>query len=172
MSNNPYSTSPMDYSGGMGGGGNFNAAKAKVATPAIGLVVVGALSILAGLYQIASGLLFVLGIFPTEAMRQAQLEQIRQSGGSTEGFEAIQNITAMISGPIGIILGLVILVVAAVIIMGGMKLKNLESRSMATTAAVLAMIPCLSGCCLLGLPFGIWALVAMNDPNVQASFRK
>jgi hypothetical protein len=32
------------------------------------------------------------------------------------------------------------------------------------------MIPCLSPCCCLGLPIGIWALVVLLDNNVKASF--
>ncbi len=35
------------------------------------------------------------------------------------------------------------------------------------TSAVLGIIPCTSSCCLIGLPFGIWAIIAMNDPNVR-----
>ena len=39
------------------------------------------------------------------------------------------------------------------------------------TATILAMIPCISPCCLLGLPVGIWSLVVLLDENVKASFR-
>ena len=36
-------------------------------------------------------------------------------------------------------------------------------------AAIIAMIPC-HGCCILGLPFGIWALVVLSAPEVKAAF--
>jgi hypothetical protein len=32
------------------------------------------------------------------------------------------------------------------------------------------MIPCF-GCCLLGLPIGIWSLVTLNSAEVKSSFR-
>lgn len=38
-------------------------------------------------------------------------------------------------------------------------------------AAILAMIPCVSPCCLLGLPLGIWALIVLLKPEVKAAFQ-
>jgi len=66
---------------------------------------------------------------------------------------------------------LVAVAVAAVVILGAIKMKNLESYGLSMTAAILALIPCTSPCCVLGLPFGIWALVALTDPPVRAAFR-
>ena len=40
----------------------------------------------------------------------------------------------------------------------------------ALVSAVLALLPCLSPCCVLGLPFGIWALVTLNKPEVKEAF--
>jgi hypothetical protein len=31
-------------------------------------------------------------------------------------------------------------------------------------------VPCISPCCLVGLPIGIWALVVLNKPEVKSSF--
>jgi hypothetical protein len=50
-------------------------------------------------------------------------------------------------------------------------MKKLESYSFAMAAAIIAMIPCISPCCLLGLPFGIWALVVLGDGSVKAAFQ-
>lgn len=71
-----------------------------------------------------------------------------------------------------IVQGAVAFVISAVIVRGAGKLARLESKSWATAAAVLSMVPCLSPCCLLGLPFGIMALTAMGRPNVQDAFRR
>jgi len=57
------------------------------------------------------------------------------------------------------------------VFIGAMKMKNLENYSLAMAAAIVAVIPCISPCCLLGLPFGIWALVVLNDSSVKAAFR-
>jgi hypothetical protein len=35
---------------------------------------------------------------------------------------------------------------------------------------VVAMVPCLSPCCILGLPLGIWALIVLMKPEVKSSF--
>jgi hypothetical protein len=49
-------------------------------------------------------------------------------------------------------------------------MKRLENYGFALTGAIVAMVPC-SGCCLLGLPFGIWALVVLSDSSVKEAFR-
>jgi len=54
--------------------------------------------------------------------------------------------------------------------MGASKMQSLTSYQFAFTAAILAMVPCLSPCCLLGLPFGIWALVVLNKPEIKSQF--
>ena len=56
------------------------------------------------------------------------------------------------------------------IIIAALKMKKLESKGLAMTGAILAMIPCVSPCCLLGLPFGIWALVVMGKDEVSSQF--
>jgi hypothetical protein len=49
-------------------------------------------------------------------------------------------------------------------------MQSLRSYGFAFAAAILAMIPCLTPCCVLGLPFGIWALVVLNKPEVKSQF--
>lgn len=64
------------------------------------------------------------------------------------------------------------IVVAIVVILGASRMQKLENYALSMTAAILAMIPCIFfPCCLLGLPFGIWALVVLNDPWVKSAFR-
>ncbi len=60
--------------------------------------------------------------------------------------------------------------IGIVIALGAVKMKNLQSYGLAMTASILAMIPCVSPCCLLGLPFGIWALVVLGRPEVKSAF--
>lgn len=57
-----------------------------------------------------------------------------------------------------------------VITIGGMKMRNATGRGLAMTSSILAMIPCTSSCCLIGLPVGIWALVVLSNPDVKAAF--
>jgi hypothetical protein len=113
----------------------------RVAPPAIALIVTGAIGIV--------------------LQAVAALVQIIQLGAGGEPAEAVG---MLIGGGVGI-------VVSAVVIAGGAKMKRLESYGLAMTSSILAMIPCCSPCCLLGLPFGIWALVVLMDPSVKAAFR-
>jgi hypothetical protein len=77
----------------------------------------------------------------------------------------------MVGGGANVAGGLLRIAVAVVMLVGAMKMKKLESYSFAMASAIIAMVPCISPCCLLGLPFGIWALVVLNDGSVKAAFR-
>jgi len=129
-----------------------NAAQ-MVSGPAIGLIVTAALG---GLAQIAGILLNALG-----------------AGAGMAGMEGQPDAPAWanaMSGGIGIVSGIVGLIMAVVILLGALKMKKLESYNFAMTAAVIAMVPCISPCCLIGLPIGIWALVMLNKPEVKGAF--
>jgi len=76
----------------------------------------------------------------------------------------------MLNGPWGSLRFLFPVAIGVLVLVGALKMQKLASHGLATTAAILAMIPCLSPCCLLGLPFGIWALVVLNKPEVRAQF--
>ena len=78
---------------------------------------------------------------------------------------------AMMQGTVGLISSVVGLAIGGFIIFACTKMMKLESHGMAFTATILAMIPCISPCCLLGLPLGIWGIMILNDPQVKASFR-
>ncbi len=63
-----------------------------------------------------------------------------------------------------------LIAMSAYIFWGARQLSELRSRQHAFAAAMIATIPCISPCLLLGIPFGIWALVAMNRPEVRDAF--
>ena len=63
------------------------------------------------------------------------------------------------------------LIIGGVILFGALKMKNLQSYNLALAASVLAAIPCLSPCCLIGLPVGIWSIVTLMDEDVKAAFQ-
>lgn len=63
------------------------------------------------------------------------------------------------------------LLVAAFIVFVSFKMKKAEEWPLAIAASILAMIPCISPCCIVGLPIGIWCLVILNKPEVKAAFR-
>jgi len=127
-------------------------AASRVSGPATALIVVGslhvALQVLATIVNLAN-----VGGMMGPAERHADLPPFMLSGGVVVG-----------SGVIGIVVGILVIV-------GAIKMKNLESYAWAMTSAILAMIPCFWPCCILGLPFGIWALVVLGSGSVKAAFR-
>lgn len=54
---------------------------------------------------------------------------------------------------------------------GGLSMLQKRNYGVAMTAAVLSIIPCLSPCYIVGIPFGIWAMVLMLRPDVRYGFR-
>jgi len=83
------------------------------------------------------------------------------------GNEQMMN---MFTGTIGVIFNLIGVAIGVVIVIGALKMKKLESHSWAMASSILALIPCVSPCCVVGLPIGIWALVVLSDADVKAAF--
>lgn len=127
----------------------------KVKGPAISLIVVGAIS---AVLQVLGILANLLGM----GMASADMSQF-------EGMEGMEWMAPLMSGTVSILISILALAVAAVLIFGGLKMKSLQSYGLAMAATILAMVPCLTPCCL-GIPFGIWALVVMLKPEVKAAF--
>jgi hypothetical protein len=53
---------------------------------------------------------------------------------------------------------------------GGLQMQKLRNYDLARNAAVVAAIPCLGPCCLLGIPFGIWAYTVLGRPEIRSAF--
>ena len=118
--------------------------------PAIGLIVVAILGVL---LQIIS---LIFNLAGASFLENSQMPK-----------EAWAN---MFSGTIGVVSNIIGILVSGVILLGGLKMKKLESYGLAMTASIIAMIPCFSPCCLIGLPIGIWALVVLSKPEVKSAF--
>jgi hypothetical protein len=132
------------------GGGD---ALQRVQGPAIGLIVTAALGFLGCLAGIG---LNVLGF----------------TAGAMEGRESqdVPQWATMLTGGFGIVQSILGMVLSVVIIMGALKMKKLENYTFAIIATIIAMVPCISPCCIVGLPVGIWALVVLNKPEVKGAF--
>jgi hypothetical protein len=77
---------------------------------------------------------------------------------------------ALMSGTLGVIIQVVMLLFPGFVFFGALKMKKLESHGLAMAASILVMTPCIGSCCLLGLPIGIWSLVVLAKPHVKAAF--
>ncbi len=66
--------------------------------------------------------------------------------------------------------GLPLLLLIAVMA-GCFQMLRVESYSSALTAAIISVLPFCSPGLVLGIPFGIWAIVVLNNPRVKAAFQ-
>lgn len=125
-------------------------AKARVSGPAISLMVIAGIGIAVQLISVCI-LILVMTIDFQPPPGQAKIFAIQ--------------------GTLGLILGTVAIIVGIVVIVGARKMQKLQSYGFAMTASILIMVPYISPCCLLGLPFGIWSLVVLASPDVKKAFR-
>jgi predicted Zn finger-like uncharacterized protein len=134
--------------------GRFSAAAASaVAGPAIALMVAGGLGIVVAILDLIA--------------RLAMPSLLAGAAGkdAPPGFVAsLQTNLALgsVIDVLGIFWGIILLV-------GALRMKQLKNYGLAMTTCILGMVP-VNCCCLLGLPFGIWGLVALNKPEVKDAF--
>jgi hypothetical protein len=125
----------------------------KLRSPAVALICLGALNLV-------SAVLLLLG-------RLANLirgnERVIADDAERLGYQ-----TAMIYFPL---VSLLSIVAAPVMIIGGVQMLSARRYSLAMLAAVLAIIPLTSVCCLPGIPIGIWAMIVLRNAEVKAAFR-
>lgn len=69
----------------------------------------------------------------------------------------------MIHSAAGVFIGLSML-------LSGIKMRKLKGYKNAMTASILAMIPIVSPCCIVGLPIGIWSIIVLSKPEVKDGF--
>ncbi|HBO43553.1 MAG TPA: hypothetical protein DD670_06410 [Planctomycetaceae bacterium] len=123
----------------------------RVRIPAICLMVGSGLGIV---LQIASVGFYIVVLIA--AMNEAEAQEPAEM--------YVMTAAQVGSGVLGILL-------RAVVFFGAIKMKNLQNYGLSMAAAIIAVIPCFSACCLLELPFGIWALVVLSNAEVKQAFR-
>jgi serine/threonine protein kinase len=64
----------------------------------------------------------------------------------------------------------VLLASGVIMIWAAPRMKRLESHGLAQIASILAMIPCVSPCCAVSLPIGLWAFLTLRQAPVRAAF--
>jgi hypothetical protein len=173
MSNNPYQSPETGPTNSTNSAQPTVDILKKVQAPAIALIVYGVVSCGLALINVAYCALHMAGMNPFTQNQAKDMEQIRQQAGGemADIFEMIEQVTSMTNGPVGLATNLIALIVAIPTIMAGSRMKNLRSHTLSLITAALACVPCTSGCCCLGLPIGIWAIIVLVNPNVKAAFR-
>ena len=130
----------------------MNDVRRRLQLPAIGLIVVGALNLLSGVVLILGRLVSIVkGRDPV----------------ITDEDRRLGYMFAIIFFPI---VSLISIAASPIIIFGGIQMLRARRYSIALWAAVLALIPLTSVCCIPGIPIGIWALIVLRNPEVRAAF--
>lgn len=136
-----------------GMGGTRESALQQVGGPAIGLLVTAILGLMGAVAGLAMN---ILGIgFSAAGM-----------GGNPEA----ERLVHLFGGTLGILRNIIAILVGVFLLYAGLKMRKLENYSAGMIASIIAMVPCISPCCLIGLPVGIWALVVLNRPEVKVHF--
>jgi hypothetical protein len=119
----------------------------KTLGPAIGLYVTGLLALAYGVLNLVGQALYPTPLPPA----------------ANEGQRVGQLI-----GWYGAVCGLPVLPIPVLI--GAFCLQTCRAYPMAMIGCILATIPCCSPLIVLGIPFGIWGLIALNNEDVKQAF--
>ena len=133
----------------------YGSAADQVNGPGIALIILGAINIILSLGRMALTL---------AGLGMSTMANTNTSNEMEKAALAFFGTFGMALLAVGLIGGLVIL-------FGGIKMRNFQNYGLCMTASILAMIPCLSCCFLIGIPIGIWALVVLSKPEVKNLFR-
>ena len=138
--------------------GSREAALNLVSGPAISLIVLGGLGTLISLISIPIGIMQAKNGMPMPPNVPPEMQQYVQMWMDfAKSYGTFANIlSALLNG---------------LVLFGGIKMKSLESPALCWAAAVIALVPCFNPCCCIWLPFGIWAIVTLNKPDVKAHLR-
>ncbi len=145
----PFSSPATAASGGR------DAALQLVKGPAIGLKVTA----IVGLVLIAVGL--VINVLALSGFHIG-LQRIYDP--------QMQKLLNTLGGGLGIVQDIIGGIMGVIVLIGAAKMQKLQNYQFALTTSIVAMVPCISPCCVFGLPFGIWALVVLNKPEVKSQF--
>jgi hypothetical protein len=133
------------------------AAVDAVRGPAIALIIVGGLNLAWAIVDLASRIFMF-----------SRLQAGQAPPPMPPPFQNVQVTPAAIIG--GIAFDVVWLIAGFLVIYGAFRMLRLRSYGLAITSTVVSMIPGVTCCCFLGIPFGIWGLMVLNRPDVRSSF--
>jgi hypothetical protein len=123
----------------------------QVSGPSVGLLITG----------ILGGVLSLMGL----------ISNLVETGiKSVKAPRYIEEYANLAAGAAGVAFCFVGLLVAGFVIYASLKMKERTQWSLCVAASIIAMIPCISPCCIVGLPIGIWCLVVLTKPEVKTAF--
>jgi hypothetical protein len=129
----------------------------KMKVPAIGIITTGALGALLSLAGVIATL--------SGSNKVAELPP----GLPPEAAGLLKSYLSAME-PFNLPLNLLALILSSLTLVAGIKMLQRRSYGLVMAGVIIGMIPCLSGCCCTGLPFGIWALIVLSNEEVRKSF--
>jgi hypothetical protein len=133
----------------------------RAQAPATALIVVGVFSILTGL---------IFGLLAGAAVIAPDDEPTVVAPEQPVDHEDEES-ERLLGVGLFVVVGLFQLLHGVVVVCGAISMLRLKSYAMGMTAAIAAGIPC-TFCFPVGLPVGIWALVALNHPDVRIAIQE
>jgi hypothetical protein len=149
--------------------GDRSAARARVSTPGLLLIIFGVLGILSEVATLGVSLSnpwmmrdVLKGMIESQPPGPAKEQALKDFKAEEESYrlDTPMNIGSTVFG----------LILSGLMVVGGAKMRSVSGYGLAVTGAVCGIIP-INGCCCLAMPFGIWAVVVLADPAVKAAFR-
>jgi hypothetical protein len=175
MSTNPYSQSTEHLTARAA---KITKAQAleMVRKPAIGLLAVSGLALgLASVtvfYYISQ---FAIEIFvPDETIVEFEEPDPKESLAVREAREKREKQLKaegdFISAATVFLAFMMLVLLNSIVLAGALNMRKLRKHRSAVTAAGIAIIPIISPLLIVGIPFGVWAMVKLSDPEIKRYF--
>jgi hypothetical protein len=147
----------------------------KVAGPALSLIIVSGLILslimAAGTYVVYQRTMEMMNpVDEAPAPVSDPNESIEQRRAREKALKQIEVEREFLSFALVSVVALVMVLCNVVVLAGAIRMKQLKSFRFSYTAAAFAVIPLLSPGAVLGIPFGIWALVVIHNKEVRRYF--
>jgi hypothetical protein len=125
----------------------------QVQAPAVAMIVVSLVALIVGTLGLIADMFLIVS-------------------GMMEKLEAMNNgpTSVYTDTVIRVIWGIILFVASSFVLYGALQMKRLKNYRVAVAASIVAMIPLVGPCCILGIPFGIWAVMTLGKPGVRQSF--
>lgn len=152
---NPYSASPSGWSNqpSPSGAELVERVRTKVMIPAIFLIIVGVLGLLASLYGCINAAVSPPPAVPPDAP------------------EALKAFIEGSVGPVAVGMQAFFILFNAFIIFGAVQMLRVKSWPLSLASSIAATINCGTCCFILGIPVGIWSIVILSMTDVKDAFK-
>jgi hypothetical protein len=134
----------------------YRTARDEIRGPAIGLMIVGMINCILGALRIVIYIAFM-------AFRDSPELKGRPEFNQMQPF-------LLFAGAAGIAIAIAGIVVGVIVTYGAAKMLKLKRYNFAMASSILSLVPVVTFCCILGVPFGIWSIVVLCKPEVKDAF--